>query len=140
MYKALSIFEFQELFRTEDACFHHLHTLHRPDGFRCPKYGHTKAYFMKIREIFQCAYCRNQTSLTANTIFHKIRTPLKKWFRAVYLFGSDKRGCSKVWRIWTELPSVTTSSITKVTRYHTVSVSKNPCKTRKIVLELYKIT
>lgn len=93
-YKALSFFEFQERFRTEEACFHHLHKLHLPDGFRCPKCRHTKAYFMKKRKVFQCANCRNQTSLTANTIFHKTRTPLRKWFWAVYLVGSDKRGCS----------------------------------------------
>jgi len=93
-YNALSFFEFQEQFRTEEDCFHHIHKLHWPDGFRCPKCGHTKAYFMKKRKVFQCANCRNQTSLTANTIFHKTRTPLRKWFWAVYLIGSDKRGCS----------------------------------------------
>jgi len=93
-YNALSFFEFQERFRTEEDCFHHIHKLHWPDGFRCPKCGHTKAYFMKKRKVFQCANCRNQTSLTANTIFHKTRTPLRKWFWAVYLIGSDKRGCS----------------------------------------------
>ena len=93
-YNTLSFFEFQEQFRTEEDCFHHIHKLHWPDGFRCPKCGHTKAYFMKKRKVFQCANCRNQTSLTANTIFHKTRTPLRKWFWAVYLIGSDKRGCS----------------------------------------------
>jgi transposase-like protein len=93
-YNALSFFEFQEQFRTEENCFHHLHKLHWSDGFCCPKCGHTKAYFMKKRKVFQCASCRNQTSLTANTIFHKTRTPLRKWFWAVYLIGSDKRGCS----------------------------------------------
>lgn len=94
MYNALSFFEFQERFRTEEDCFHHLYKLHWSDGFRCPKCGHTKAYFMKKRKVFQCANCQNQTSLTANTIFHKTRTPLRKWFWAVYVIGSDKRGCS----------------------------------------------
>ncbi len=93
-YNTLSFFEFQDQFRTEEGCFNHLHKLHWPDGFRCPKCGYTKAYFMKKRKVFQCASCRNQTSLTANTIFHRTRTPLRKWFWAVYLIGSDKRGCS----------------------------------------------
>ncbi len=94
MYNTMSFFEFQERFQTEEACFRHLQELRWPDGFKCPTCGHTQAYFMEKRKVFQCANCRNQTSLTAHTIFHKSHTPLKKWFWAVYLVGSDKRGCS----------------------------------------------
>lgn len=90
----LSFFELQEHFRTEDACYDHLQKLRWPDGFICPACGHRKAYFMNKRKVFQCENCRQQTSLTANTIFHKTHTPLRKWFWAVYLVGSDKRGCS----------------------------------------------
>ena len=95
-YTAVSFFQFQERFQTEDACFKYLRKLRWPDGFSCPKCGHSKAYFMRKRKVFQCEQCRHQTSLTVNTIFHKTRTPLKKWFWAVYLVGSDKRGCSAV--------------------------------------------
>ncbi len=49
---------------------------------------------MEKRKVFQFTKCRNQTSLIGNTIFHKTRTQLKKWFWAIYLVGSDKRGCS----------------------------------------------
>ena len=90
----MSYFEFQELFPTEEACFDHLQKLRWPDGFQCPECGHKNACFLSKRKIFQCKQCRHQTSLTANTIFHKTHTPLLKWFWAVYLVGSDKRGCS----------------------------------------------
>ncbi len=93
-YYEISFFEFQERFRTESDCFNHLKNLRWSEGFKCPKCGHTKAYYMEKRKVFQCTECRNQVSLTANTIFHKTRTPLKKWFWAIYLAGSDKRGCS----------------------------------------------
>ena len=93
-YFEISFFEFQEKFRTEYDCFNHLKKLRWSEGFICPKCRHTKAYYMEKRKIFQCTMCRNQTSLTAATIFHKTRTPLKKWFWAIYLVGSDKRGCS----------------------------------------------
>ncbi len=93
-YSEISFFEFQEKFKTESDCFHHLKKLRWPEGFKCPKCGHTKAYYMEKRKIFQCTMCRNQTSLTANTILHKTHMPLKKWFWAIYLVGSDKRGCS----------------------------------------------
>ena len=92
----MSYFEFQELFPTEDACYTHLQKLRWPDGFQCPECGHGKAYFIRKRKVFQCEQCRHQTSLTANTIFHKTHTPLRKWFWAVFLVGSDKRGCSAI--------------------------------------------
>lgn len=93
-YGAISFFEFQERFKTEEACFEHLKHIRWPNGFQCPKCGHTEAYFMKKRKVFQCAKCRSQTSVMAGTIFHRSHTPLRKWFWAMYLVGSDKRGCS----------------------------------------------
>jgi len=93
-YKEVSFLEFQERFRGETDCYNHLIKLRWSEGFKCPKCGNTKAYYMEKRKVFQCTECRNQTSLTANTIFHKTRTPMKKWFWAIYLVGSDKRGCS----------------------------------------------
>jgi transposase-like protein len=32
--------------------------------------------------------------VTAGTVFHGTHVPLRKWFWALYLVGSDKRGCS----------------------------------------------
>jgi len=49
---------------------------------------------MTKRKVFQCVKCLQQTSVTAGTIFHRTHTPLRKWFWAIYLVGSDKRGCS----------------------------------------------
>ena len=93
-YTEIGFFDFQERFQTEDDCFQYLKRLRWPDGFHCPRCGHAEAYFMEKRKIFQCAHCRHQTSATANTIFHKTHIPLRKWFWAIFLVGSDKRGCS----------------------------------------------
>jgi transposase-like protein len=93
-YREISFFEFQARFQTEDDCFQYLKKLRWPDGFICPQCGHTEAYFMKRRKVFQCKNCRHQTSVTVNTIFHRTHVPLRKWFWAIYLVGSDKRGCS----------------------------------------------
>lgn len=93
-YNEISFFEFQERFMTEDACFQYLKKHRWPDGFICPRCGHTKAYFLKNRKIFQCSKCRHQTSITVNTIFHRTHVPLRKWFWAIFLVGNDKRGCS----------------------------------------------
>lgn len=94
IYNEISFFEFQEHFQSEEDCFQYLKKLRWRYGFHCPRCGHTKAYFTKTRKVFQCINCRHQTSVTAHTIFHRTHVPLKKWFWAIFLVGTDKRGCS----------------------------------------------
>ena len=38
--------------------------------------------------------CGRQTSVTAGTIFHRTRTPLRPWFPAAWLMTSQKQGVS----------------------------------------------
>jgi transposase-like protein len=93
-YSEISFFEFQERFQTEDDCFQYLKKLRWPKGYLCPKCGYNEAYFVEKRKIFQCKNCRHQTTVTVSTIFHRTHVPLRKWFWAIFLVGTDKRGCS----------------------------------------------
>jgi transposase-like protein len=45
-------------------------------------------------QLWQCAGCRHQASVTAGTILHRTKTPLTVWFWAAYLMTTDKRGLS----------------------------------------------
>ena len=47
--------EFDARFGTEEACRAYLVQLRWPEGFRCPKCGHAKAW--PVRDLFQCAAC-----------------------------------------------------------------------------------
>jgi hypothetical protein len=38
--------------------------------------------------------CNHQTTVTAGTIMEKTKTPLIKWFTAMYLVAENKRGLS----------------------------------------------
>jgi len=87
-------FRVSRTFYDRRCLFQYLKKLRWPDGFNCPQCGHTEAYFMKRRKVFQCKNCRHQTSVTVNTIFHRTHVPLRKWFWAIFLVGTDKRGCS----------------------------------------------
>jgi transposase-like protein len=86
--------EFQELFGTEEACREYLYKKRWPKGFVCPKCGHTERFNIKARNKFQCKACNHQTTVTVGTIMEKTRTPLTKWFAAIYLVSEDKRGLS----------------------------------------------
>jgi len=41
-----------------------------------------------------CTACGRQTSVTAGTIFHRTRTPLRTWFAAIWFVCSQKNGVS----------------------------------------------
>jgi len=81
----LSLFEFKKRFGSERVCLNALEKMRWPDGFHCPKCKHNKACRIRTRRLLQCSKCRFQVSLTSRTIFHNTRTPLQKWFWAIYL-------------------------------------------------------
>ena len=93
-YKEIGFIAFQKRFQTDEQCLEYLKATRWPDGFNCPHCGHTHAYWIDTRKLFQCKQCGRQTSLTAHTIFHKSHLPLWKWFWAIYLIGTDRRGIS----------------------------------------------
>jgi len=94
MYKPMTLRQFRRKFRTERDCLRYLIKRKWPDGFRCPRCGHDRAYLIQSRNSYQCTHCRHQTSVTAHTIFHKTRKPLRDWFWAIYLVATRTTGSS----------------------------------------------
>ena len=92
--KMLSFTQFIKRFPNEKACVEYLYSVKWPQGFECPVCGCRHGYTLKNRRQYQCANCRHQTSLTANTVMHRSHLPLTKWFWAIYLVACDKRGIS----------------------------------------------
>lgn len=84
--------ELEANFGTEEACCAYLARLRWPAGFRCPRCGFDKAW--PVRDLWQCAGCGYQTSVTAGTIFQDTRTPLPMWFRAMWWVTTPKNGAS----------------------------------------------
>jgi transposase-like protein len=89
-----TLIEFQRRFSAEEACEAYLAERRWPDGFRCPRCGHAKAWSLPARRLRECASCGYQVSTTAGTVLHRTRTPLTIWFWAAYLMITDKRGFS----------------------------------------------
>lgn len=62
-----------------------------PNGFECRCCGSTSACHLKSRpRVWQCSICGAQTSVTANTILHRCRLPMRKIFLALLLFSRDE--------------------------------------------------
>jgi hypothetical protein len=54
-----------------------------------PKTRHTEYFDIKSRNLFQRKSRNHQTSVTAGTIMDKSKTPLTKWFSAIFLIAED---------------------------------------------------
>jgi hypothetical protein len=82
-----------EWFPDEAACLAYLDRLRWPDGFVCPRCGAVKGWRLADGR-WSCGGCARKVSVTAGTIFHRTRTPLRTWFAAVWFVTSQKHGVS----------------------------------------------
>ena len=86
--------DFEHAFADEDACRRYFMRLRWPGGFVCPHCATSRGWPVAGRDLVQCSSCDKQTSLTAGTVLHGTRKPLKLWFRAMFLMVSQKVGVS----------------------------------------------
>src|SRR5665809_70962 len=86
--------EFQDRFATEAACLDYLAASRWPEGFICPGCGGRRAWVLERRHLWECSACALQTSVTAGTVMHRTRTPLRTWFWAAYLVATHHPGIS----------------------------------------------
>lgn len=93
-YTEHSFLEFQRRFSSEEACIQAVYEIRWPRGFVCPNCEHNDGYRLSKRRTIQCACCRKQTSITAGTLFHKTKVPLKTWFWIIFFMAQDKGGIS----------------------------------------------
>ncbi len=93
-YQKMGLLEFQTRFPGENECCKYLAKVRFPKGFLCPRCGSSASGGITTRGLWQCKRCRAQVSVTAGTMFHRTRTPLRQWFWAIFLVAKDKRGHS----------------------------------------------
>lgn len=91
---SIGFLEFQGRFSTEEACERQLRKMRWPGGYRCPRCGCRKYSYHSTRRLYQCRACRYQASLTAGTVFHRTKVPLRKWFVMIFLMSTQKSGVS----------------------------------------------
>ena len=90
--QAHSFNEIKKLFSNDEVCRNHLFHLRWPAGYVCSVCGSNQYDALKKRQLLQCRNCKHQTSVTAGTIMHRTRTPLRYWFWGIYYvvtFGEE---------------------------------------------------
>jgi len=91
-----TVLEFQQQFSTEAACLKYLVESRWPDGFVCPRCGGRESYWIWTRNLIQCKQCAYQASVTAGTVLHRSKMPLRLWFYAAWLVATQTPGMSAV--------------------------------------------
>ena len=91
---ARTLLEFQAQFPDDAHCWAYLRRARWPRGFVCPRCGGRGSHFLASRRLEQCRACRDQSSVTAGTVFHGTRVPLRVWFLGVFFLARHKKGIS----------------------------------------------
>ena len=87
-----SLIEMMEAFPTEQVCIDHLKGILWKNSEYCPHCGHDKIYHFSDKKTHKCAQCRETFSIKVGTIFEDTKLPLRKWFIAIWMLTSHKKG------------------------------------------------
>jgi transposase-like protein len=87
-----SLLQVMEAFPDEQTCINHLRAIRWKGGAYCPHCGSTKVYHFSDDRTHKCGECRQRFSIKVGTIFEDTKLPLRKWFIAIWLITSHKKG------------------------------------------------
>lgn len=96
MFQGITISAFNKYFKTEDDCRQYLFDLKWEEGYKCHKCQSIKCSKGRTRFHLRCADCGYDESVTANTLFHKVKIPLIKAFGIIFRITVRKKGMSTV--------------------------------------------
>ena len=87
--------DFEDRFSNDQACYQYLFQLKWPDGFKCSSCGH-RGFWVSAKNIYICTRCEHNVSLSAGTIMHGTKKPVRYWFKAMWWFTTRKCGVNAV--------------------------------------------
>lgn len=90
-----TLFDLFEAFPTEEAAVAHLTAIRWANGKFCPLCGNadeSRIGTLTTTGQHKCYVCREKFSIKVGTIFQDTKVPLRKWFAAVWLITSHKKG------------------------------------------------
>ena len=89
----LTVTDFFRQFPTDDACLEHLWNVRFGDEVECEKCGKVGKFYRLRKELaYSCPRCGHHIHPMVGTPFAKSRTPLQKWFYAMYMFTTTRHG------------------------------------------------
>jgi transposase-like protein len=90
-----SLLDFTAHFKDEETCRLAFEKIRFRNGEYCPLCGNTKIYRFNDGR-YRCAGCKGDFTIKTKTVFGESKIPLRKWFIAIYLLTTCKKGISSV--------------------------------------------
>ena len=87
-----SLFDLLTAFPTELSAIKHFEAIRWKHGAHCPHCGSLKVYHFSDGKTHKCGDCRKRFSIKVGTIFEDSKIPMQKWFMAIWLLTSHKKG------------------------------------------------
>ncbi len=88
--------DFLGVFRNEKVCRKHFEKIRFANGDFCPHCKHNKVMRFSDGLRYRCHSCRKDFTIKTRTIFGESKIPLQKWFVAIYLLTTRKKGISSI--------------------------------------------
>lgn len=94
--KFKSVIDFLSYFKDEETCRDYFEQIRFQDGEYCPHCGNTLVYRFSNGKRFRCSACKKDFTIKTGTVFGESKVSMKKWFIAIYLLTTSKKGISSV--------------------------------------------
>lgn len=91
-----NLYELQEYFKDENTCWDYLEKLRWRGNVVCPFCNDSEHYHFKNSHTYKCKSCKKKFNAKIGTIFENSKIPLRKWFIAIYIATSHKKGISSL--------------------------------------------
>jgi len=94
-FEGVNSIKFNRYFRSDDDCYRYLAAIKWEDGqYRCPRCGNT-TYFKGAKPYSRrCTKCKHDESVTAGTMFDKLKFPILIAFHIAFRISTKKKGMS----------------------------------------------
>lgn len=87
-----TLIQMMTAFPDEQSAIDHFTAIRWKNGAFCPHCGSTKIYHFSDARTHKCGDCRKRFSIKVGTIFEDSKIELRKWFMAIWLITSHKKG------------------------------------------------
>lgn len=94
--KFKNLYDLQTYFKDEETCWSYLENLRWTDKVLCPFCENDEHYHFKNSHTYKCKSCKKKFNAKIGTIFENSKVPLRKWFIAIYIATSHKKGISSL--------------------------------------------
>ena len=89
--------EFMACFKDEKTCRKHFEQVRFAKGDFCPHCKHDKIMRFADGKRYRCHKCRQDFTIKTGTLFGESKISLQKWFIAIYLLTTSKKGVSSIY-------------------------------------------